>query len=109
MKTILLCGLMLYAAPMAAAEFPLHSPTTHVKTIAREVGKVLKLIFCRPAVVGKDDGSARPDNCDIPQPVWDEPSGRIPSRTERGRTCQSGDVSRFMPSFTDVIWNCIIR
>ena len=32
------------------------------------------------------------------QPVWDEPSGRVPTPTERGKTCTNGDVSRMMPT-----------
>jgi hypothetical protein len=87
-------------AVLAADSKPVASTSVvgHMRAFAGEVLRYVKPYVVGAAVLGTDDGSARPGNEGTHQPVWDEPSGRIPTRTERGRTCLRGDVSRFMPT-----------
>jgi hypothetical protein len=88
------------SAVLAADSKPVASVSVvaHVRAFANEALRYVKPYIIGAAVRGHDDGSARPANGGEQQPVWDEPSGRIPTRTERGRTCLMGDVSRFMPT-----------
>ena len=86
LAAVLLCG------TLCASE------SAKPKTVMQSFVETVKSVVWSAFVVPADDGSAKPGNGEDRQPVWDEPSGREPTRTERGRTCQSGDVSRFMPS-----------
>ena len=86
-------------AVLAADSKPVASTSTiKPSSIVAAVLRYVMPYVVGAAVLGTDDASARPGNDEDRQPTWDEPSGRIPTRTERGRTCLRGDVSRFLPT-----------
>jgi len=99
---------LLVAVLMCSTAFSADAPKEKPPSVMQSVVATFKSIVWAAVAVPKDDGSARPSNDEARQPAWDEPSGRVPTRTERGRTCQSGDVSRFTPSpFAD--WLRMLR
>ena len=101
MRAIVLC-LVLLAPAAVAGEIakPGHTSASVLSRVRDGLRQLATTLAPYVFTTSRGEaGKAWPSNdaADV-QPVWDEPSGRIPTREERGTTCGDGNVSFMMPT-----------